>query len=158
MPHGHSLARQGLLRDLPAAELEALIRLALPIHLEPGRELFRKGDPPGDVYFIVRGAVNVLLEGAARSDVVARVGAGEAVGEMSALDGLPRSATVVVAEETEAYYLSTNDFARYLAGAPTVAARLLRLLATRLRRMVDGQEAELLLSEIWPHLAERPSS
>jgi len=123
MLHRHSLARQGLLRDLPAAEMEALIRLTRPISLERGRELFRKGDPPGDVYFIVSGAVDVLLEGATQRDVVARVGPGESIGEMSALDGLPRSATVVVAEDTEAYHLPTNDFARYLAGAPTVAAR-----------------------------------
>jgi CRP-like cAMP-binding protein len=128
------------------------------VRLSPGQVLFRKGDPPGNVYFLVSGEAHVVLEGATHSDVVARVGPGESIGEMAALDGQPRSATVIAAREIEAYELATDVFARYLEGAPNVAGRLLRVLSTRLRQMVNDVEGELLLSEIWPRSADHSAT
>jgi CRP/FNR family transcriptional regulator/CRP/FNR family cyclic AMP-dependent transcriptional regulator len=144
----HPLAQQALFRDIPAREMDVLARLVRPVHLGPGQVLFRKGDPPGDVYFLVGGGAQVVAEGAARDEVVARIGPGESIGEMAALDGQPRSATVLACEETDAYALSAESFARFLEGAPAVAGRLLRLLSTRLRQMVSDAEGELLLAEV----------
>ena len=155
MPDRHPLTRQKLFRDLQDQEIDALARQMRERHFRAGEVLVRKGDPPDDVYFVESGLVEVVLEGATHDQELARLGPGECVGEMSAIDRAPRSATVVALEDTHAFSMSTDDFNRYLQSSPRVCYALLRLLSSRLRRMVVADEAELLLSEIRPRVSER---
>src|SRR5262245_54322985 len=138
MIRGDSIARQRLLRGLPEAELEALRPLLRERAFQAGEVLFRAGDPPDFVYFIVGGAVDgaveVVLESLNGLHPLARILEGEAIGEMAALDGEPRSATVIAVEETHTLCVAADDFARFLESAPVASTRLLRQLSSRLRR------------------------
>lgn len=94
--------------------------------------LFREGDPPGSVYFLLEGAVEVV----ARQQVIARVsGRGEFFGEMSALLGIPRTATVRTLAPSE--FLVFDSIEKLLRSDPGLALKLARVLADRLRRMND---------------------
>src|SRR5438445_5589700 len=138
MRASEALARQTLLRGLPAAEIDALRPLVRSRVFQAGEVLFRAGDLPDCVYFIVDGAVDgaveVVLESINGRHPLARIAAGECIGEMAALDGEPRSATVVAVEQTHTLCVAAADFVRFLEMAPVVSARLLRQLAARLRR------------------------
>ena len=61
-----------------------------------GAVVFEEGDPGSRMYVIQSGAVRVLKRVGAREIELARLGAGEAFGEMALLEGRPRSATAVV--------------------------------------------------------------
>ncbi len=65
--------------------------------------------------------------------VVGRAGPGEIIGEMSAIDGSSRSATVVADEPLEASYIARDAFRAAIQRRPEVAMRLLTMLVQRLR-------------------------
>ena len=61
-----------------------------------GAVIFEEGDPGSRMYVIQSGEVRILKRVGAREITLARLGAGEAFGEMALLEGQPRSATAIV--------------------------------------------------------------
>lgn len=125
----------GLLKGLPSNERAALLAGALTCRFRSGEIIFREGDPAGGVYFLRNGRVQISIRlpgGRERELAVAK--AGDAVGELGALDGGSRTATAKALHATTADYVPQETFAAGLLAAPGAAARLLRLMAGRLRR------------------------
>ncbi len=93
-------------------------------------------DQSGEVvYFIRSGAVKVHVEQADGCEVIISIlGAGESIGEMSALDHDYRSASVTTLEECELLWLDRATFKRFLATAPKLSHNLACLLSARLRQ------------------------
>jgi CRP-like cAMP-binding protein len=130
-----------LLRDIPffegltPGELE---RAAGVLHMQrfaAGASLF-SSDQPGEVaYIILKGAVKVFMEQSnGRSVLLAILGPGEIVGEMSLVDHLARSASAVTMDDCSALWLDRADFWRCLEEIPSLNYNLARILARRLRR------------------------
>ena len=68
-----------------------------------------------------------------RSALVAARGPGDLLGELSAIDGEPRSATVTTLESVDALVMPGSAFAAFLERCPRVALVMLRMVAGRLR-------------------------
>lgn len=119
---------------LPPAEVAAMIRAGTTCGFRPGEVLFEQGEVAAGVYFMRRGIVKVVVATPdGREVTVGYAGPGETIGEMSALDGSPRSATVVAMEPVEATYVSRDGFRETISQTPETAMRLLQLLVRRLR-------------------------
>lgn len=96
--------------------------------------LFHEGDPPGWLAVVLAGHVKVSASHANGTEAILSVlGPGELVGELSALDGSPRIASVRAMEPVEAALVTPAAFERFLALHPQATLSLLRLLAGRLR-------------------------
>jgi len=111
------VARMALFRDLSPGELDVLLSRFVPLSLAAGEVAIRQGEV-GDRFYVVRsGEVQVERDG----QVLARLGAGEAFGEIALLLDVPRTATVSAFEPTELLALDAADFrdilARYLGRA-----------------------------------------
>jgi CRP/FNR family transcriptional regulator, cyclic AMP receptor protein len=107
-----------------------------------GRAVVHEGQVPDRVLLLRSGLVKVsrvMLGG--REVVLAYRGPGELVGEQSALDGEPRSATVAAVEAVEALVFTHSAFRGFLREHPDAALALLALLSRRLRE-ADGRRAE----------------
>ena len=138
------LGAQELLRGLTTAELDS-VAAAVRVHsLAAGDVLFRKGDPADSVFFILSGALAVLLP---RRDGVhadeparrlARLGAGVSVGEMALAGDVGRSADVVASQASVVVELPVTAMAECSDVHPGLSSRiqanLARVLADRLRR------------------------
>jgi CRP/FNR family transcriptional regulator/CRP/FNR family cyclic AMP-dependent transcriptional regulator len=100
----------------------------------------------GDSFFIIlRGRVKVAISGTdGREMILSVLGRGEFFGELSLLDGRPRSASVTTLEETTLLVLRRSDFLRILNEQPSLAIKLIVGLASRLRK-ADMQMANLAL-------------
>ena len=109
----------------------------------------------GDSFFIIRtGKVKVSVTGPdGREIILSILGPGEFFGELSLLDGHPRSADVTTTERTELLVIRRSDFVRVIEDYPVIPTRLMVTLATRLRKS-DRQVAGLALLGI----SERISS
>jgi len=109
----------------------------------------------GDSFFIIRsGRVKVSVTGPdGREIILSQLGSGEFFGELSLLDGHPRSADVTTLERTELLMIRRRDFARVIEEHPVIPTHLMVTLASRLRKS-DRQVAGLALLGI----AERISS
>ncbi len=75
---------------------------------------------------------------------LAVLGPGEVLGELSVLDGSPRSATAVASGHVDALYVTTHAFHEWLVRHPGAAAPMLAGLAHRLRA-TDEKVAEIAL-------------
>jgi CRP/FNR family cyclic AMP-dependent transcriptional regulator len=99
-----------------------------------GQALFHEGQLADRVLVLRAGRVKVIVTTAnGREVVLAFRGPGELIGEQSALDGEPRSATICAVEPVEALCVTPDAFRAFLAAHPPVALELLRMLSRRLR-------------------------
>jgi len=93
-------------------------------------------DDSNDVYFVVHGEVRVLIRTAAgREMILCELGPGRCFGEMSAIDGLTRSANVTALTNTELCVVPAPIFLEIVLGEPKICHRLLRLLTLRVREL-----------------------
>lgn len=120
--------------------------------LERGEVLFAEGEPSELVGRILSGALEVVRRADGREIVLARLGAGEHVGEMGVLEGRPRAATVRALEPTRLVLLGREAFLEQLGRDPALAHRLLVSLSERLHR------ADLALAATPPAPAAAPTS
>ena len=100
----------------------------------PGTDILT-AEEPGDVaYIVLDGTVKVQVD---RPDgtavILAILRAGEVAGEMSLVDRLGRSATVVAMEQTTLAWLTHTDFWNCLRSMPTMTFNLAGILSRRLR-------------------------
>jgi CRP/FNR family transcriptional regulator, cyclic AMP receptor protein len=127
-----------LLRDLPEpvlAEVAAACRFRL---FRARQGVISRDDLDRDCYFIVSGRVRVVALSPGGREVSFRdAGTGETIGEMAAIDGAPRSATVVALQDTLLARLSPDDLRGLLQRHWVIADRMLAHLARIARRLTE---------------------
>lgn len=129
------LARIPIFERLERQDLEPLVQLWTPRTLVTGEVLFRKGDQGSAMYLIEDGIVEIRVpDQFQKKEVkVSVLHQGDFFGEISLLDGLPRTATAVAAEETRLLYMNRDDFILFLLQRPAVAVAMLSEIGGRLR-------------------------
>ncbi len=143
-----------LFKKLDEAQLAALAALVVQRRFAKG-ELIILAEAEGDALFVIeQGQVKVgLIHEDGREVILSFLGPGEVFGELSLLDGKPRSATVTATAPTSLLMLRRPDFLGLLAGMPQIAVSLLGELAERLRR-TDQQLEGLALFNVASRLAK----
>ncbi|AWK86890.1 Crp/Fnr family transcriptional regulator [Azospirillum thermophilum] len=137
-----SLDGIGLLAPLPAGERAAVARRCRWRRFHAGEQIIGHGDGEperADVAFVVEGRVRVVSHSAGGREIsFDDMEAGGFVGEMAALDGLPRSASVVaVAEGTVIAFLPARPFQELVSGHPVLARSMMLHLTGKLRLATD---------------------
>jgi CRP-like cAMP-binding protein len=137
-----SLADVPLFSGLQHADLELIAQRVRQRRYRGGEVIFHKDDPGIAFYMILSGRVKVHTETADGTEVMLAVlSSGEFVGELSLLDGEPRSADVSTLEPTEVLVLTRDDLVECIHQAPRIAINLLATLAGRLRRTNETVQA-----------------
>lgn len=128
------MGEAGFLESLMPDERAALNERGRMRRFPKGLAVFGEGDRSDAVFLVVNGRVKLNYYTDDGKEVVfSLAGQGDLVGELSAIDGLPRSATAVALEDVDALVLSAIEFKRFLAEYPRVALSLLETVANRLR-------------------------
>lgn len=129
-----TILTEGFLGRLRADDAQALMDRSRRRRLPAGSLLFLEGDDAHTVLFLLEGQVKILITSSAGREVVLDVlGPGEIIGELSAIDGLPRSATATALSPVEIATVRTSDFHAMLEARSSIAPQLLLLIADRLR-------------------------
>jgi CRP/FNR family transcriptional regulator, cyclic AMP receptor protein len=110
-------------------ELQRIASLTDRIDVPEGQVLTRQGDRGRECFVIAEGNAKATMRG--RRGV--RLGPGSFFGEMSLLDQGPRSATVTAETDMQLLVLGSPEFSSLVAEVPSVARRIMRVLAERLR-------------------------
>jgi CRP/FNR family transcriptional regulator, cyclic AMP receptor protein len=140
------------LTDAEAADLRAC---AVRRHFRRGAMLVHQGEVPGRVLAIERGRAKVTAAtDDGREVVIAFVGPGDLLGELSALGGAPRSASVRSLEPVDALAIARGDFETYLDTNPRVALVILRGVIARLRE-ADQRQVEFAAYQTVTRVARR---
>jgi CRP-like cAMP-binding protein len=100
-----------------------------------GERVFERGSVGEEVFFVVEGALNVVSFSPVGQEVTfATAPAGATVGEFAAIDGLPRSASVVAIEDSLVAVLDAPSFVALIKADGMVAFELLCRLSAMVRR------------------------
>jgi CRP-like cAMP-binding protein len=127
-------ATQGFLSVLTEGEREALVERAVRRRFDRGVNLFHEHDESDRIVIVLKGRLKVYSSTADGREVVfAFRGPGDILGELSAVDGRPRSASVAALEPVEVLFVAAVDFRAFLKRQPRVALVLLEMISWRLR-------------------------
>jgi CRP/FNR family transcriptional regulator, cyclic AMP receptor protein len=109
-------------------------------HFKPGDTLFTEGSAGRELFIIHEGNVGIYKDGSDGRVELARVGQGNIIGEMSLLDTLPRSATVVAIDPVKALVIGYAQFQSVMQSIPVWLQSIIKIVVSRLRdanRRVD---------------------
>jgi len=129
---GALLAQMPLFSGLDSGLLRQIAAVAEWLSLPGGATLFSAGDPPDALYVVLSGCLGAFSADPARRRFLARIPAGDIVGEMGLVSGRPRSADVVALRDTELARISAAAFNEVLRGQPEAMLRIARLTVDRL--------------------------
>lgn len=105
------------------------------VRFASGSSLGNEGEQNQSVFALQQGDVSIVLAGEDGSEyLVGMRRAGDLVGEMAAIDGLPRSASMVAKGSVVAWKLTGLQFEQFLAAHPAASIRIMQAMARRLRQ------------------------
>jgi CRP-like cAMP-binding protein len=138
-----------LFSAIDPGEIDRLLHFMAPFRVAAGDVLFRQGEDGDRVFAISSGRVEVHAElTGGRTRPLARVLAGESLGEMALLGGARRSGTAVAETPVSGWLLhrSSLEMLRFdpAPGAVELAARLTEVVLARLRARYEAIAAELV--------------
>jgi CRP/FNR family transcriptional regulator, cyclic AMP receptor protein len=108
------------------------------IRAKRGQAILGRGGATADVYFILEGVLSAVMYSTNGREVIMRsLPVGAVFGELAAVDGLPRSASVVAETDARVVALRREDFMACLETCPAAALWLARLLAGKVRDMTE---------------------
>jgi CRP/FNR family cyclic AMP-dependent transcriptional regulator len=121
---------------------------AAPLHsLGKGQVLFRSGDAGDGCYRLEQGLVKITVTSPQGEErIIAILGSGAIVGELSMIDGLPRSASVVTFHNSTFRFVSRAAFEKCMQAHPEISKYLMTTLASRLREANEGLAATSFLT------------
>jgi CRP/FNR family transcriptional regulator, cyclic AMP receptor protein len=142
---GNTPARINL--TLPETLSARLFDQARKVPLNAGQTLFLAGDPGDGCYWVDEGLLKVhVISLSGRDRILAILGAGTIVGELSMFDGAPRSASVTAIRASKLSFVSRATFDGVLHAHPEIYRELTIILARRLRDIDDAIAATSFLS------------
>lgn len=129
-------------------ELKILANGSVSRVFAPGETIVRKGNEGKSMFVIVRGSVKVQIPDGNEMRTVNNLSSGDFFGEMSLLTGEPRSANVVVDEETEVLQIKKSAIKPIFEGNP----KLLESIGS----IIEDRRARLEVSDDVPAAEESP--
>jgi CRP-like cAMP-binding protein len=130
------LATFPLFSGIGKRRLRKLARQATFAEHSPGDIVIQKGEPGNSLHIILAGSARVLGKPASRT-----LRMGDYFGELSLLEGTPRTASVIATGELHVMTLPRQSFLE-LARDPDIAFEMLRILGSQIRRL-EAQSAQL---------------
>ena len=135
------------LASVPEALSRPLFVAARRRSLKAGEVLFAGGDAGDGCYLLDRGLLKVTVTSSwGEERTIAILGPGAVVGELSMIDGGPRSASVVAVRDCLVRFTSREAFAKCMAIYPEAYQALLAILAFRLRQADEVVAATTFLT------------
>jgi NTE family protein len=132
---GVLLGETALFSALAPELLRRIASVSEWLSLPGGATLFCAGDPPDALYVVLSGCLGVFSpDNPVQRRFLARIAAGDVVGEMGLISGRARSADIVALHDTELARISSEAFNEVLRSQPEAMLRMARLAVDRLER------------------------
>jgi CRP-like cAMP-binding protein len=146
MPNAHvsALRNMALCRTLSSAELESIAHIVQERAVAAGKDLFREGDQGDGLYLVVSGEINVIKLGAGGEIVLAKMGPGAVLGEMSLITSDARSATGRAVGDAIVLHLPAAQFRTLVDSGSTAALKISCAIAEVLARRLAAMNTLVL--------------
>lgn len=124
------LSRVDLFHGLSPRDLSQIADMTKELDFAPGQTITEEGEAGGRFYVLTDGEAEVRMG----DDIVNTLKAGDSFGEISLIDGQPRTATIVATSPMRTLSLSSWNFRPLLKEHPSIAEAVLLQLCRRLRQ------------------------
>ncbi len=139
------LERTPLFAQFGRDEISALVDYLTVLKAAKGATIFREGERSAHVCLLLEGKLEVNKDtGQGAFKKIADIPAGKTIGEMSVIDGMPYSATVVAAEDSILVLMSRDNLVRICEERARIGNRLLWQLATMVSLRLRQTTGKLL--------------
>jgi CRP/FNR family cyclic AMP-dependent transcriptional regulator len=133
----------------------ALERVATRRSYPRGSIVYHRGDDATSVLVLLEGRVKITAPSVdGHEAVLAFRGPGDLVGELGAIDGRPRAASVATLEPVTALACARSEFSALLASRPAVGVAMLQIVVARLRG-ADAERADFGAHDVLGRVARR---
>jgi CRP-like cAMP-binding protein len=134
----HTLRPTGILRGLDHASLARISASCRWRSVDRDGEIIGLGVASTEVHFVASGRVRITIYSAGGREVAFReLGPGESFGQLAAIDGQARSASVLAVEDTNLASMSHELFFELMRGQPEVALNVMRELVALVRDLTN---------------------
>jgi CRP/FNR family transcriptional regulator, cyclic AMP receptor protein len=148
-----TLAKVAIFSGLTETELSFLAQRTVPRIYSAGQSVFGEGEPCSGLYVVESGHVRIFKSSAnGREQVLSIDGPGSSVAELPVFDGGNYPASVTAIDDATLLFVSKQDFQALCLAHPQVALKVLRVVGSRLRRLV-GIIEELSFTTVRHRLA-----
>ena len=138
---------ESLLAALPPELSQSLFAKARPVSLKADQTLFVAGDEGDGCYRVEEGLLKASIAAPAGGErILAVLGSGAVVGELSMIDGGPRSASVTALRDSKLSFVGRTAFEAFGQARPDLYRHVATLLARRLRDTDEALVATNFLS------------
>lgn len=132
-----TLRHVAIFADLSDAELQFLAERAVPRDYDAGEQMFAEGEPCSGLFVVETGAIKIFKSSASgREQVLSVEGPGSSVAELPVFDGGNYPASTMAAKPTRVLFISKQDFYSLCLVHPKVALKVLKVVGSRLRKLV----------------------
>jgi CRP/FNR family cyclic AMP-dependent transcriptional regulator len=132
------LAQFAIFRDVEPEALTDLATLAQPRLCRRGELVVNEGEAGDSLFGICTGFLKAsVVASSGTATTLSLMGAGETFGELSLLDGGPRSATVKAVTRAQLVVIERGSFLRLFESRPRVGIAMMEVVARRLRRLSE---------------------
>jgi CRP/FNR family transcriptional regulator, cyclic AMP receptor protein len=133
------LTKIPIFHGLFSADFGTLTKLLHERTMHKSDILFRKGDTGSSMFIIEEGTVEITVPGGNKQKevCVAVLKEGDFFGELSLIDGLPRTATATATHDCTLLEMNRADFIQFLLDRPRVAISMLSEMGKRLQTTND---------------------
>jgi CRP/FNR family cyclic AMP-dependent transcriptional regulator len=118
-----------------------------------GDIVFREGEQTRDMYVIHEGRVEIIKESGGHEVQLAVLERGSFFGEMSLLEGLPRSATARAVGTAKLLVLRPGSLLLLIRRDPTFAFEMLQQMSSRIRELNEKLVQKVAIAEFGNRLA-----
>jgi len=126
-----------LFESLDEDAVHALAHKLREVRVDAGERVFAQGDEGDAMYVIESGAIDIIAGSGKHQVTVASLFRHQYFGELSLLDGAPRSATAVASRATLLLALDRDDFVEFIRNRPDAALAVMHEVGERMRATND---------------------
>jgi len=126
------LKENTLFSELNINEIIHIAKIAREIEYMPDNNVIKQGEKGDTLFIIISGEVKVF----SRNKVLAVLGPGNCIGELSIIDEEPRSADVVTTQKSRVLSIKRKDFLLTLKDNPAISINIMQVMAGRLRKLI----------------------
>lgn len=154
----NNLRGVSLLKGLDETTIKRLEEISGWYWYPEGEVIFDRTDPGSEVYLIVEGSVRIVGHAKSGQEVAfVDLHSGQYFGELSAIDGQARSATLYTLEDSVVAMVPADAFMEFLEANPDVSLRLMRFLVSTVRTLnsrVVGLSSTTVIQRVMSELLQ----
>ena len=123
-----------LFAKIDASKLKLLAFTSERVNYDPGKDLFKQGDPGDAAYIILDGEADIIVNTPGGELVVASMKKNDFVGDIAILCDVPRTATVRATKPLSTLVITKDLFFQLVTEFPDMSVEIVRELAQRLHK------------------------